>query len=268
MFYWFVLALVLLAVLLYMRFEASFLKVENIRFTNDSKALKIMQISDIHINNLKVKPKKVRDAIATRKPDLIILTGDYLQTAGDVPKFLDFLDYITGFCPVYYVFGNHDYHAFRKNPEGIEDFAKAISEKGIISLHNLCIQIEKNGKVYDLAGLGDVRYKKHDFQQVASGFSNKAFARIGFSHNPDIVLELPENAFDYMFCGHFHGGQIWAPFALEFRLLRKDLLCKKGICSGLHRFNGINLYISRGLGNVIIPLRFLSRPEITVAYLP
>ena len=89
---------------------------------------------------------------------------------------------------------------------------------------------------------------------------------IAFSHNPDIVFKIPEGYVDYLLCGHFHGGQIWMPFNLEFRILRNEVLCKMGITRGAHKVKGINLYISRGLGNVCFPLRFLSTPEIAILY--
>ena len=80
----------------------------------------------------------------------------------------------------------------------------------------------------------------------------------------DIALDLPGSSFDIIFSGHFHGGQIWAPFDLEYRLLRRERLCKAGIRRGLHAVNGMRLYIGRGIGNVVFPFRFLSPPEITV----
>ncbi len=87
---------------------------------------------------------------------------------------------------------------------------------------------------------------------------------IAFTHNPDIVEELPASLFDLVLCGHYHGGQIWAPFDLEFKMLRNDNLSRKGIKRGLHKVNGMDIYINRGLGNVLVPLRFMSRPEVTV----
>jgi predicted MPP superfamily phosphohydrolase len=56
------------------------------------------------------------------------------------------------------------------------------------------------------------------------------------------------------------------PWNLEFFLLRKDVLCKMGLRRGLHKVNDIKVYLNRGLGNVVVPFRFLSRPEITVIY--
>jgi predicted MPP superfamily phosphohydrolase len=91
---------------------------------------------------------------------------------------------------------------------------------------------------------------------------------IAFSHNPDLTLSLPKGQVDYFLCGHFHGGQIWMPFNLEFRLMRSEKLCRMGYRRGFHKINGINIYINRGLGNVVFPFRFFSVPEIAVLQLP
>ena len=128
--------------------------------------------------------------------------------------------------------------------------------------------MEKNSKRYNIIGIADMRYSHHNLEEAFRDCCRDSFLSLGFSHNPDIVLEIPKGRLDYLLCGHFHGGQIWAPFDLEFKVMRNEKLCKMGIKSGLHKINGINLYINRGLGNVVFPLRFLSRPEITVFYFP
>ncbi len=261
------LALTLL-ILAYMRFEAGFVKVEHVKFTDSSKALKIIQISDIHINLLKVSPSKVRKVIETEKPDLVIITGDYIDRVSHIPAFLDFLNSIKGKHQILLCLGNHDYKAFKGNQKALDGFINSIESTGAVVLHNRSICIEKNSKKYNIIGIGDFRSLRHDISKALENCNDPGATNIAFTHNPDLVLEMPGGSVDYLLCGHFHGGQIWAPFNFEFRVLREDKLCKRGIQRGLHRVNGITVYISRGLGNVCVPLRFLSRPEITVFHMP
>ncbi len=264
--YLYILAVILLA-LLYMRFEAGFLEVKHIWFTKSVHGLKVLQLSDIHIGRLKVSAGRIREVITQEAPDVILLTGDYVETRDQVPAFMEFLATLGTYPNMYLCLGNHDYRAFRRDDRGLGDFMSQMEAAGITILHNRCVTIEKNAKTYNLIGIADIRYGHHNLEEAFSRCSEKAFASLGFSHNPDIALEIPRGKLDYLFCGHFHGGQIWAPFNLEFKLLRDEKLCKQGIKGGLHKVNGINLYINRGLGNVLFPLRFLSRPEITVYHI-
>lgn len=255
--------------LLYMRFEATFLKVKRVRFTKDRKHLKVLQLSDIHIHRLKVSYSRIKQVIDNEKPDLIILTGDYIEHRKHMEEFFSFIQLVlNGRDNMYACLGNHDFEALDGDDEAVENYIRKIENFGITFLQNASVCFEKNSKIYNIIGITDMRYGKNDVGKALKSCSPNAFANIAFSHNPDIIFEIPKNKVDYLFCGHFHGGQIWAPFDFEFKLLRHEKLCKMGVRKGLHKINGILLYINSGLGNVVVPLRFLSRPEITIYYLP
>lgn len=251
-----------------MLFEAQWVEVKSISFSNNKKGLKIIQLSDIHIKRLSVKVDKVLKVLEREKPDLVLITGDYIEKRKDIPKFLDFLKSFTFLCDIYLCLGNHDFRVFKNDKPGLEKFVNDIENLDTQVLHNRSVCIEKNGKKYNIIGIADKRSGYEDVNKSLNTCSKEASLNIAFSHNPDIIFEIPNGKIDYLLCGHFHGGQIWAPFDLEFRVLRNEKLCKMGIKRGLHKLNGIILYINRGLGNVCFPLRFFSRPEITVFYFP
>ena len=100
--------------LIYMRFEAGFVKVEKVAFTKKKNGLKILQLSDIHINHLKVPISRVKRIIEQENPDLVVITGDYIEKPKNIPKFLAFLDAIGLERHIYICMGNHDYKAFQK----------------------------------------------------------------------------------------------------------------------------------------------------------
>jgi predicted MPP superfamily phosphohydrolase len=283
--------------LIYMRYEASAVKVERVKFASSGTGLKIIQLSDIHIKFLRVSVKTIKNVIAKEKPDLIILTGDYIDNPRDIRKFSDFITQLRGNAAIYSCLGNHDYKAVKrygngsKSPIGSQNnsnksgnnskssissqnssnanfLMEILKSNGINILHNQASCYIKNNIKYNIIGIEDLYAGSPEINKALASCRKDAFMNIAFSHNPDIVYEIPGGKIDYLFCGHFHGGQIWTPFKLEFMLLRRERLCKIGITRGLHKVNGIILYINRGLGNVCFPLRFLSRPEITVFYLP
>lgn len=254
-----------------MRIEASFLRKSLINFSNSSKGLKIAHLSDIHINMLYVSTQRLLAMLLQINPDIVIMSGDYIETQKNIPKFIELLKEISKHYPVYLSFGNHDHKALNYNKEKTASFINNLQDTGATVLLNSNIRINKNNTSYNIIGIDDLKHGKPNLEKAFKGISpsiKNGGINIVFSHNPDIVLSLPKEKVDYFLCGHFHGGQIWMPFNLEFKIMRKEKLCKMGYCKGLHRINGINMYINRGLGNVIFPFRFFSPPEVAVIQLP
>ena len=65
-------------------------------------------------------------------------------------------------------------------------------------------------------------------------------------------------------CGHTHGGQIKMFRGLEFSILKKDLLPRRGIYYGRHTVNGFEVYITSGIGCSLGPWRSGTNPEVVV----
>lgn len=258
----FIILCLLIVLLLYMFLETFFLRVNRISFSSRQNGLKILHMSDIHIKYMNVSVKKIQRVIKSEKPDLILLSGDYINSAKNTASFLNFLNKISGYCKTIASLGNHEYEAFSNNENGLNEFIKQIEGKNIEVLQNQTLYFEKDKKKYKIIGLKGKRYVDIDPSEFNT--SDEDTTVIVLSHNPDTILQVPDNTVDYMFCGHFHGGQIWMPFNLEYLLLRNDKLCRMGKKRGLHEYNGIKLYISGGLGCVCVPFRFLSVPEISV----
>lgn len=262
--YAFIIAVLLL--LLYMYLETGWLKVEYVDQSKSRSGLKILQLSDLHVYMLGVSAEKVRKVVKAENPDVIILTGDYVNEPMHASAFLEYLRSITKGYRTLLCLGNHDFRAFKGNRKGLDNFIKEIEALQVEVLHNRSVVVEKGSSKYNFIGIEDLREGRPDIEKALKN-TLPDIPRIAFTHNPDLALHIPGKIVDYLFCGHFHGGQIWMPWNLEFFLLRKDELCKMGLRRGLHRVNDMKVYISRGLGNVVVPLRFLSRPEITVVYL-
>jgi len=264
----YIVLLIPLIMLAYMRFEATKFKVKKVFFTKNINHLKVIQLSDIHISLLRVDVKKIHEVLKKEKPDLVILTGDYIDSTRQIPAFFKFLDSIKGNYEILLCFGNHDYRVFQKNEAGLRKFTADLERRGIKVLLNESILYSKNTHNYNIIGIEDFRSNRYNIKKALSNCQSNVTANIVFSHNPEIALELPENAVDFLLCGHFHGGQIWMPFDIEFKFLRNERVCKLGIKKELNKLNNMIIYINSGIGNVLFPLRFLSPPEITVFYFP
>lgn len=261
----YVLAIIVIIGLLYMLFEASWLEVSHINFSASPDGLKLLHISDVHVNFLSIKNYKIRNQVHKQNPDIILLSGDYIEKPANKKKFIMFLKEVCSGYPTYIVLGNHDYKAYNGNLSKLEEFKRSIESTGAKILHNNSVQYNKGSKTYNIVGIEDLSSNNTDVKKALSS-CKKNVTTIAFFHNPDIVLDLTVEKVQYCLAGHFHGGQIWLPFNLEFRMLRHDKLCGMGYHRGRHKINGINVYLNRGIGNVCFPLRFMSRPEMAMVY--
>jgi len=257
----------IIAGLLYMLFEASWLKVERLDFSKKGKGLKIIHLTDLHVYLTRVSAEKIRKVVKSENPDLILLSGDYINEPIHASQFLLYLHTICKGYRTIMCLGNHDLRAFSENKAGLENFVREIEALGVEVLRNQNVTVEKDGKKYNIIGIDDLRRGCPDIEKALKGCVAGA-PKIAITHNPDMAINIPGKIVDYMFCGHFHGGQIWMPFNLEFFLLRKDQLCRMGIKKGYKRINDIKVYLNRGTGNVVVPFRFLSRPEVLVCIIP
>ena len=251
----------------YMVFETTWLKVERLDFSKDGTGLKIMHLTDLHVYMTRISAERIRKEVKAENPDVILITGDYINKASHAPAFLRYLHTACNGYRTIICLGNHDYRSFGSDKAGLERFIHDIEAQQAEVLINKTVIVEKDGKKYNIVGIDDLRRGSPDIDKALKGCVGGA-PRISITHNPDVVLSMRSKTVDYMFAGHFHGGQIWMPYNLEFILLRDDQLCRMGLKRGLKRVNDIKVYLNRGLGNGVVPLRFMSRPEILICTIP
>ena len=259
--------LVIAALYAYMKFETTWLKIERLDFSKKGTGLRIMHLTDLHVYMTGIPAERIKKAVKAEDPDIILITGDYINKPLHASEFIRYLQTFAKGRRTIICLGNHDYRAFGSNTEGLRNFIREIEAIGVEVLVNSNVAVEKDGKKYNIIGFDDLRRGHPDIERAMEGCIPDA-PKIAITHNPDLVLGIPGKIVDYMFAGHFHGGQIWMPFNLEFAILRDDQLCRMGIRRGLQRVNGIKVYLNRGLGNGVVPLRFLSRPEILICTIP
>jgi len=82
--------------------------------------------------------------------------------------------------------------------------------------------------------------------------------KILLAHNPIIFREAWRHGIDLTLSGHTHGGQI------KLRPEEKRLLPRRKRKAGLHQRYRSQLYITRGIGTVVVPMRYQCPPEISL----
>lgn len=234
----------------------------------------VAQLSDLHSKPFKKVLKKLDEI----KPDIIAVTGDYINDkCKNKDKMLEFGKELLKRAPVFYITGNHE-----RRLENFSELMKELSDLGFIVLLNDTAQIEINSSLITFLGLDENQADFKDYKARKKGtFKYKDMRpyfekldklngyKIVLSHFPENFENVKENNysqydFDLQLSGHAHGGQFILPFIGPVYSPGQGLFPKyaKGSFGERPR-----LIVSRGLGNAEFPLRLFNHPEINVIYL-
>jgi len=223
--------------------------------------LNVLHLSDLHMENLSISPTQLFNQLKDEQIDLIALTGDYLDRAKSIPKFLTYIDKLMELNVkhgIYVVFGNHDYVLKAKDFFRLKD---ELEKRGCHLLFNEHKQIEHAGRKINIIGIDDHHSGRSHVEKSFTGVSKDGLYLV-LTHDPNIVLKMKGYHYDYLLSGHFHGGQIHYPKA--YHLKRMGRLPKMKIIKGLHYHEDKAFYISEGLGQTGFNIRLRSKPEITL----
>lgn len=213
---------------------------------------RILQISDLHVDMLRVSTRRIRLAIEAHKPDYIFLTGDYTYRERYLPRAAYYFKVIAD-CgvPVYAVLGNHDYDLPR-----LERLLDLFQEYGIQVLRNESVSLSD----FHLVGIDNDSTGQSRIEKSFKGVGSEKPVVV-ITHDPNVLLRI-KRPYDYLMAGHLHGKQLNVPFFFAFK--SKGPLSVKGIYKGLHTNEQGVFYISKGIGQAGVNARFMVRSEITV----
>lgn len=223
------------------------------------EGFRICQITDVHHSRfvgLKFIEKTVEMANSLN-PDLTVLTGDYIDDSREyiVPA-INVLSKLKSRNGLMAVLGNHDHYEDAKFTGEVLD---AYHVSVITNSHKL---VEAKGKAVCIAGVDDLWEGRQDLAKALSGVPAD-IPRILLSHNPDYAEVMPKNErVDLILSGHTHGGQVRIPF-FSFAPVTMSNYGQK-YAGGLVKLAHTQVYVSRGLGMVGLPVRFNCPPEITL----
>jgi predicted MPP superfamily phosphohydrolase len=227
-----------------------------------------VQLSDIH-HGPWIPLSHVREIVATANalnPDVILLTGDYVhRSPAYITPVVDALANLRARVGIVGVLGNHDW--WEDGPLLQREFARV----GIPLIDNARQFITPGRRLVErategicLAGVGDLYTDVQRYDDALADLPS-AMPRLLLSHNPDVAEDATFRQSGYrvdlMLSGHTHGGQVYIP-GLGTPIVPS--MYGQKYASGLVEGPVCPVYVSRGLGHTVLPVRVGVRPEMAV----
>jgi predicted MPP superfamily phosphohydrolase len=199
------------------------------------------------------------------EPDLLLLTGDYLQALPgrenlDAAR-RDFKALLRGLAAP-----RLGIYAVKGDTEG-PDWLALFEGTPVVPLSDAAVRLPLPGNTsghLSLLGISPGMSRGRNGKNLRRLVRELPAGdlKVVFGHSPDFVMALAENTIDLALARHTHGGQIALPFfgppITRSRLPRK-------MARGLHFWNGMPLHVSAGVGmerELAPQVRFLCRPEV------
>jgi predicted MPP superfamily phosphohydrolase len=228
---------------------------------------RIVQVSDLHDAEFGKDHEKTLDLIRKAEPDVIFLTGDMIDKGRtDVALTVSFVEQAVEIAPCYYVTGNHEGWSSASVYAELEE---ALISLGVTVLHSEAVTLERGGDSITLAGIDSPAFRHGETASPdLSDLCGNGYT-ILLAHHPESVAKYAEAGADLVFSGHVHGGQFRLPFVGGLYGPGQGLFpaYDQGLYTVPAEEGNALLYVSRGLGNSGIPLRFANRPEVILAVL-
>jgi uncharacterized protein len=219
------------------------------------EGLRVVQLSDLHIGRGVPDGRiiSVVREVNELKPDLVVLTGDFVTSRADpfmrVPQLLAPIE-----APRVAVFGNHDHWS-----GGAKLLHGGLEDIGVSVLQNENTSVRLRGVDFSVVGIDDST-SRHD--DVGQAFKGAGSTSLVLTHTPSCAAKLPADRGVLCLSGHTHGGQLDVP-GLTAGIFR---LAGQPWYRGAYRVGSNHLYVNRGLGfGKGTPFgRLHSDPEVTV----
>jgi len=260
---WLVGSLVLLAALVFYALnvepdwvEVTTHSVEALQSDGSNRKIRIVQISDLHLHGVADRDERLARQIRALNADAVVFTGDIIDRAENLELLASFLSAL-GPSPRFAVLGNWEYWSkvdlkrLRAIYESAPQSSLLVNQKAMVML---------KGREIEFIGLDDFTAGKPDRRLLRS--ESSSVVRVVLQHSPGLYEEpelpdAPQN--QICLSGHTPGGQV--------TLFGRPFWTPRGsgrFVAGWYETPSCRLYVSRGVGMSILPIRFGARPEVAV----
>jgi predicted MPP superfamily phosphohydrolase len=219
------------------------------------KAFTIAQISDLHINTLGPTEQKTLERLKTLQPNLILLTGDVIDSQNSLPILREFLSKLPPSIKVA-ILGNWEHWS----GVDLKELAALYADYDVKLLINQCLSLRSFGLPLSIVGFDDYTAGQPEVGRSFKDCGTKEPIII-VEHSPGLFEETPSidtKNIAFSLAGHTHGGQI--------AVGNHALITPPGsgkFVAGWYKTLWGDLHVSKGVGTSVLPLRIGARPEIS-----
>jgi predicted MPP superfamily phosphohydrolase len=218
------------------------------------RGFRILQLSDIHHSRY-FRLDRVAEMVElsnSLRPDLVALTGDFVTySRASIEPVAEMLGAIRARAGIVAVLGNHDFRV------GAGIVERALRRHGIEVLRNRHILLRARGEILPVAGVDDYRYGA-DLDGALKGIP-AGLPTVLLAHNPRLLHLAAGSGVSLVLSGHTHGGQVNLPLLGTIYGRSPERLRFKG---GWDVLGGTQIYVSRGIGTIVLPWRLRCPAEI------
>lgn len=220
--------------------------------------LRIAQCTDLHLQGaLRPPARSTLAVLAAERPDVVFFTGDMVNRRRKLPELVAWARDARGTLATFATFGNWEYYAGLDRATAEAAYHKV----GVQLLFNSAATVHVRGATLTVLGLDDPVRGTPDLAATFAGVRDGDTSVLAL-HAPGYVDRIPREAFpapSLILAGHTHGGQIrlpgWTPYTPSG---------SGRFVSGWYRDTIAPLYVSRGIGTIVVPIRMFCPPELPV----
>lgn len=224
--------------------------------------VRVALLTDLHLSGIGYLERRVIEELRRAEPDVLVLGGDVL----DHPDNLQAVQALVGQIAVPHivaVLGNWEHWG----DVPLERLKAIYQGANVTLLVDATAPIQIRGRRVQLVGLDDATASKPRLERAArDGEAIESEISILVQHSPGFFAEnstrreLEGKRFDLCLSGHTHGGQITL-FGWAFGPMPPG---SGRYVAGWYETTACPLYVSRGLGTSLLPVRFMARPELAL----
>ena len=231
----------------------------NQQFASKNSSFKVVQISDLHLKQFNSRAQRIAEQVNNLNPNIVLFTGDSIDKVEQIEGFERFLSLLNKQTAKYAIMGNWEYWA----GVDLEHLTKIYATYNCRLLVNESTLYNYGERTILITGLDDL-VGKPDLIKSLQGIPPQ-LNHLLLAHSPayrdlfssDELAKIRQYKPQYMLSGHTHGGQL---SLFGFTPLRPNGSGR--YVSGWYRDGAVAMYVSRGLGVSILPVRIGVVPEI------